>query len=155
MAPSLIELLVGDQVPPGSVPASISLYVTTCAECGTVFAVGAHFLNARRKDGQTFFCPNGHSLGYGPSEADKLRKQLKQVELAKQAAEVGARQAAADREALRRSNRALKGVVTRIKNAAARGVCPCCGEYFPDLHSHMQQQHPDYEKQVEPEEASS
>ena len=30
-----------------------------------------------RKNGNAFFCPNGHSLTYGDGENEKLKKQIK------------------------------------------------------------------------------
>lgn len=39
---------------------------------------------------------------------------------------------------------ATKGVVTRLKNRARNGVCPCCIRTFKDLHMHMASEHPNF-----------
>jgi predicted RNase H-like nuclease (RuvC/YqgF family) len=51
----------------------------TCATCGTAFCMDAHLNKKLRESGREFFCPNGHSLSYRPSEVEKLRGQVKRL----------------------------------------------------------------------------
>lgn len=39
---------------------------------------------------------------------------------------------------------AARGQVTRLKNRAAAGVCPCCNRTFHQLVRHMAAKHPDF-----------
>ena len=116
---------------------SLILETTSCIACGMVFAVPQDWLAARRKDGQGFHCPGGHSLVFTVTENDKLRRQVKQLEASRQAARDQA-------EAAERSNAALRGVITKTKKRVANGACPCCRRHFANLQGHMATKHPDY-----------
>lgn len=120
------------------------LIVTDCAQCGVVFAITEEFRERRRADGKSLYCPNGHTLTYGKSEADKLREQLQERE--RRITFLRDMRAGADRraDAAERSLRATKGVVTKMKKRAAAGVCPCCNRHFAELERHMATKHPDY-----------
>lgn len=108
-----------------------------CATCGVVFGIDRRFIAQRRKDGRDFYCPNGHSLSFKESDADRLRRRVKSLE-AQTTHERDQRQAA------ERSARAYKGQVTKIRRRVGNGVCPCCNRSFADLHRHMAGQHPDF-----------
>jgi hypothetical protein len=43
------------------------LEVTVCT-CGVLFAAPQKLLDTRRFDGQSFYCPNGHSLSFKGTE---------------------------------------------------------------------------------------
>lgn len=45
---------------------------------------------------------------------------------------------------MERSAAAQRGVLTRLKNRVAAGVCPCCHRSFKQLSEHMKMKHPDY-----------
>ena len=45
-----------------------------CITCGIEFAPPEHYESARREDGRTFYCPNGHELSY---PAQPTRRELK------------------------------------------------------------------------------
>jgi uncharacterized C2H2 Zn-finger protein len=49
---------------------------TNCCVCGVVFGVPDFFLEARRKDKKTFYCPNGHNLSYTESSQDVKIREL-------------------------------------------------------------------------------
>lgn len=122
----------------------IEYFTMKCGECGIHFAMDSVFRKEKKVTGDGWFCPNGHSRVYRETEAQRLQKQLD----AKQAALEGAR-ASVQRERdwrreTERSNSALKGVVTRTKNRAAAGLCPCCRRTFSQLARHMKNQHPEY-----------
>lgn len=55
---------------------TINITATTCAMCGAVFGMAEHLFNRRKEDGLPFFCPNGHSLNFGPSELSKTQAKL-------------------------------------------------------------------------------
>ena len=97
-------------------------------------------LDARRDDGRSFYCPNGHSLSYKGTR-HKLERDLKTAK------DRAARERAL-RDQAEASLRATKGVVTKQRKRlerVANGVCPCCNRSFRDLKRHMQTKHPDYE----------
>lgn len=50
--------------------------VEDCCTCGVIFAVDRSYLDARKTDLATFYCPNGHGMSYTQSEADRLRAAL-------------------------------------------------------------------------------
>lgn len=115
-----------------------------CASCDVVFGMTATLHENRKSDGKSFFCTNGHSLSYGDTEADKLRRERDRLK--QQVAERDDRiQRAIQREeaALRQRN-AARGQVTKIKNRVGHGVCPCCNRTFSDLARHMNSKHPTY-----------
>lgn len=55
---------------------SVAMTATDCANCGVIFAVTAQFDASRRRDGNGFYCPNGHPLTYGAGEVGRLKKRL-------------------------------------------------------------------------------
>lgn len=115
-----------------------------CVECGVAYCVSEGFDRARQADKKTFYCPWGHGQSYKESETDRLRKAL---ETQKQQNAMWAATANEQREraeAAERSASAQRGVVTRLKNRASKGLCPCCNRSFVNLHRHMAGQHPDF-----------
>lgn len=92
-------------------------------------------------------CPWGHPGVYrsGPTEADELRRErnrLKQ-QLAEKDDEIRAQRE--HREAAERRTSAARGQITKLKNATAGGLCPCCGMSFVQLRSHMKSKHPEFQ----------
>lgn len=124
----------------------------TCGECGCQFAIGFTYYRERKENGGNFHCPNGHVRVFRESDVQRLTRELaqKDQQLARQKERVAAAESERDREARRVI--AQKAVVTRLKNKAARGECPCCHKLFPDLAGHMAGEHPGYEGRPEPEE---
>lgn len=57
-----------------------------CCDCTVRFAVTKTFENRRRKDGRTFYCPNGHAQHYPPAEkprdeqVEDLEEQVEELE---------------------------------------------------------------------------
>lgn len=125
-----------------TITAGCDLEVHCCCVCGIHFGVPFRLLQQKRQKGGTFYCPNGHQLGWNETELDRLRKQAERA----RAAETAARD---QRDASERSNRALRGVITRERRRVANGVCPCCGRHFEQLQRHMETQHPDYAERCE------
>lgn len=82
----------------------------------------------------------GHSWVYkGENLEQKLKRR--EDELAR---------TRADRDQVKASNRALKGVVTRTKKRVGNGVCPCCNRTFQQLARHMEAKHPEYADSATP-----
>ena len=115
-----------------------------CCVCGVVFAIPDRLREQRTYDGQSFFCPNGHSMVFKNSEKQCLQRELK------------AAQDRADREAywkeharqraaaLERSRNAVRGVVTRMRKRVGAGCCPCCKRHFENLQRHIATKHPHF-----------
>lgn len=129
---------------------NVTLNPLECCNCGVVFAITETFESRRRKSGDIFYCPNGHGQSYtpGPTEADKLREQLKQEARSREVMETRLAAAKQTVETLRRSRAAMSGEITKIKKRVANSVCPCCNRSFPNdkLHLHLATKHPDFTK---------
>lgn len=123
---------------------SRTLYVQECCACSITFAVPEDFDQRRRNDGKTFYCPAGHSQSYTKSELDRVREKLAREQAARERAQAREIHEHDQRIAAERSASAYKGRVTRLKNRAAAGVCPCCNRSFENLRRHMSTKHPDF-----------
>jgi len=133
------------------------LHVLRCSQCGVVYAIpeNLHALAIGRDFGKEWFCPNGHTQLYtGKSPAQKLEEQLQRERAAHDQTRASRDNAVRTLDHRTHQLRGTKAVVTRIKNRVAKGVCPCCNRYFRDLHSHMANQHPDFQN-ASTEEAQS
>lgn len=106
--------------------------VEDCCTCGVIFAVDRSYLDARKTDLATFYCPNGHGMSYTQSEADRLRAAL-----------TAARDQLA---AANRRNVNLQEKSRRERTRVGNGVCPCCQRSFGNLARHMAGQHPEWAK---------
>lgn len=115
-----------------------------CCNCSVRFGVPAGFTAYRRQDKRMFYCPNGHPQSFTESEADRLRRDLQRQQQQNARLAEEAHQAHLEREAAERRASAARGQVTRLKNRAANGVCPCCNRSFSDLRRHMATKHPDF-----------
>ncbi|MGB8510232.1 MAG: hypothetical protein WCD76_17770 [Pyrinomonadaceae bacterium] len=142
--PSLFEATFGK----GNQAPQVELDLQTCATCGIAFGAPAHFFKERRADHRTFYCPNGHGLGFGKSaaeiETEKLRRQLEEKDRRIRFEQEQSACERRQREATERRLSATKGVLTRTKNRVSKGVCPSCNRQFENLHRHMNAKHPDY-----------
>lgn len=123
---------------------TIEVEFIDCANCHMTFGLTADFIRRRRQDGKTFYCPDGHSNFYRDNEHDRIRRErdrLKQDQ-ARYEERLSAERSA--REAAERQAAARKGQITRLKNRAAAGVCPCCNRSFENLRRHMDNKHPGF-----------
>lgn len=115
-----------------------------CVNCGTPFAMSLQLRNERRKDGGSFYCPNGHPQGwYNDSDAKRLQKKLDEAtrtntNLAQQVREAQQAEQRAVDEAGK-----LKREAKRIQRRIHAGVCPCCKRTFQNLARHMKTKHAD------------
>lgn len=131
------------------------LVAIKCYKCEVRFGLNSAYYEGAKQAGprHSWFCPNGHEqhFAYGPSETEKLRKDL---ETQKQQNAMWAETANEQRqraEAAERSASAQRGVVTRLKNRAAAGICPCCNRTFINLQKHMAGQHPGFAAKETPQ----
>lgn len=110
-----------------------------CCRCGVIYA--SNVISIRRKDGQTFYCPNGHPQVFRESEADKLRKQLVEEKLKRAEAEREKEWAVVrQRDAESKTVKVEKKLRLQTKRINA-GVCPHCNRTFQQLARHMQCKH--------------
>jgi hypothetical protein len=120
------------------------LETVTCYSCGVLFAMPDNLMRRLRDTGADFWCPSGHGQKFTRTTAQKLEEErvARLQERERWQTRVKAAQDQAD--ATERSNRALRGVNTRMKRRVAAGVCPCCRRTFQDLARHMTGQHPTF-----------
>lgn len=114
-----------------------TLTATECSACGVQFAMPDGMLKAKQGNGQTFYCPNGHSLSWAKTDADRLRDELATTKTRL----LREREA---REQAERQARAYKGEVTKAKKRAAAALCPCCNRSFVQLRRHLENKHPEF-----------
>jgi hypothetical protein len=120
---------------------TLTFQVVYCChkECGAPIAIPTPTYNRFKSNPSEYFhCCFGHSQHFaGPTEADKLKRELEQERESKLWW-----QKKADQHS--KTVSAFKGQITRIKNRVKNGVCPCCNRTFQNLMRHMQTQHPDF-----------
>lgn len=57
---------------------SDEIVIEECIECGTKFGINKTLHTYKKENKKTFYCPNGHSMSYTKSEAEKLREIIAQ-----------------------------------------------------------------------------
>ena len=121
---------------------------TTCANCGVTVVLPQEVMSMRRKDGERFYCYNGHSLHFSKSKSaeQKLKGLLANETRRKNDALRRANEAQAEADKMKRKNKAERAAKTRLKNRIMAGVCPCCNRTFKNLQQHMEGQHKDFVK---------
>lgn len=124
------------------------MVIMHCGTCGTPFGMQEEVYDHCYREGGFWTCPNGHRRGWEKGNEERL-----EVELRRERDRLKQRQAQLEdevqwqrkaREAAERSASAHKGQVTRLKNRAKAGVCPCCNRTFQNLAAHMKTKHPDF-----------
>jgi hypothetical protein len=119
--------------------------IRDCPECGVTYGLGLNFIESRKEDEGTWYCPNGHPRYYPKQSTEhKLREELAEQKRRTQAERDYASRERERRLVAERQRAAAKGQVTKIKNRIANGVCPCCNRTFQNVARHMASQHPDY-----------
>lgn len=130
-------------------------YTTTlqrveCGSCYIPFAIPENLYDARLADGKSFYCPNGHAIGWTDNENKRLRREKERLERLVAAKETSRRAALDQAAAAERRRAAAKGQLTKVKNRIGNGVCPCCKRHFANVERHMTTQHPDFATHSEP-----
>lgn len=125
-----------------------------CYKCPVTFGMDRSYYEGAKQAGPrlNWFCPNGHEqhFTHGPGEAELLRKERDTLKQQAARLEESIRRQRERAEAAERSASAQRGVVTRLKNRAAAGVCPCCNRTFVNLQRHMAGKHPGFTATEEP-----
>lgn len=112
-----------------------------CASCTVPFGVHKPVHQRRRNDGQTFYCPNGHTNVYRETRADQLEKELAKEKQRRVWAEESRDIAQREAKTQEHRARAYKGKFTHVKTRVGNGVCPCCNRTFQNLMRHMKTKH--------------
>jgi hypothetical protein len=119
-----------------------------CYKCRVEFCITDDLYLARRRDRESFWCPNGHEQHFtGPSkEALRIQELEREVTLARQSRDraIETRQWAETRA--KGANIAAgkaKAAKRRLEQRVSHGVCPCCHRAFKQLAAHMKTKHPE------------
>lgn len=115
-----------------------ALESTWCPSCNITFAVPEEWLGIRRDTGESFWCPNGHSLAFKETAEQRLAKALEA-----ERARVEFWRVEADRE--KRAASVAKGRATKLRKRAEAGVCPHCTRSFVQLARHVKAKHSETE----------
>src|SRR3990167_9140447 len=112
----------------------VGMVTEACCNCGVLFAMTADFDKERRRDHKLFYCPSGHAQSFGENDTEReLRATRECLESERGwSSRLSGRLAVAER-----SLSATRGVVTRQRNRAAAGLCPCCNRHFVAMERHM------------------
>lgn len=115
-----------------------------CFKCAVEFHVPTSLYTARKRDGASFWCPNGHEQHFCETNEARLSKQVERLQTQNANLLNAVESERSVRKTAERSAAATRGLMTKAKNRIAKGVCPCCNRYFKELHRHMQDKHADY-----------
>lgn len=115
-----------------------------CTSCGCLFGMPQGYLNNRRGDKQSFFCPNGHQMSYTESTADKLRRERDLLKQQMVCLEDEKRDAWASANAQAERAQKAEAATKRLKKRSSAGTCPCCSRTFSNMSQHMLHQHPEF-----------
>lgn len=128
-----------------------TLYIEECCSCGVHFGMTKETYKIFRDNHKDFSCPFGHLQHYtGKSESEQLndeRKKIQQLEKSLKYTQESRDYYQQKNEDHKNALRATKGVVTKMKNRVANGVCPCCTRTFTNLKRHIADKHPNYKKE--------
>lgn len=120
---------------------AIAFTTESCCSCGVVFAMTDEFKQARLRDRDRFYCPNGHSQSYIGKSDRELAYEAKQ---ALRKAETRLQAEVDQRKASNRELKAKERELRRLRQRAAGGACPCCNRTFVQLSRHIKNQHPGF-----------
>ena len=96
------------------------LVVEECCNCCALFAMTVEFKAKRLIDHKSFYCPAGHKQYYtGKSNEEKLRERLTNAEIRLKTEIQCCIEAREETNAMERSRRAYKSVVTKMKRGKA------------------------------------
>ncbi len=117
--------------------------VVSCYTCGVRFGIASELHRRVVTDAEgSVYCPAcGKLTCWRESDSQKRIKELER-KLAWEMSEVTRQKEA--RASAEQSAKSFKGQVTRLKNRAVAGVCPCCNRTFKQLAAHMKTKHPEF-----------
>ena len=120
-----------------AITVEVNLNADSCVNCGVIYGVDAEFEAARRRDGKTFYCPNGHAMSF--TETDAMRLKQERERNARLTASLDQSYAALAEEEKRR--RAKEREIARLQKRIQNGVCTQCHRHFANLERHMASKH--------------
>ncbi len=126
---------------PTKTQVDLTLVEHTChtGSCSIAYWLPEVFVERRRKNHATFYCPNGHGQLYPQeSEEERLRRELRDARLDAHAEAARARRLEGD---LLTKAKEMKLFKRRIKS----GTCPHCRRHFANVERHMNSKHPEQE----------
>lgn len=116
-----------------------------CISCGVPIVMPStreSWLKNKGK-GEAFYCLNGHSQSFtAETEAQRIQKLLDTERAWREREQKESARQRALREVAERQVSAARGQLTKLKNRAAAGLCPCCNRKFTNLERHMATKHP-------------
>jgi hypothetical protein len=127
--------------------ATHAMTVMDCVQCGEVFATLTSYDSQRRRDGRSFYCPNGHSQCYSPGktiEQQRIEELERQVQIERNQRESAQRQRQWAERLAKGANIAAgkaKAAQRRLLHRVECGVCPHCQRRFKQLAAHIQSKH--------------
>lgn len=128
------------------VPSGLStdLVEKHCPTCFIHYAAPRVLFDQRLERGGHWYCPNGHSILFTTTEADKARAEADKLrherDRLKQNEAWYDERLKVERKRVATLTREMKSTHTRVGN----GVCPCCNRSFSQLRRHMSAKHPEY-----------
>jgi hypothetical protein len=118
---------------------SVAMILEECCNCGVVFGWPRYLRDQRLRDGEDFYCPNGHPQSY--TRKKELEQQLRdqQAETNRLAGQV--RVAEAEARRVKTELTFTKGQLTKTRNRIHAGICPDCHRHFENVERHMACKH--------------
>lgn len=130
-------------MPNVTITETVTLVVVTCGTCGVTHAIPEKLRDTFYKTSGYWHCPNGHQWGYGESEADRVRKSLREAEQRLQIEIAAKTKAQADAAFYKAEADQSFKEARRLRKRVSAGVCPCCTRTFQNLQRHMATKHPE------------
>jgi hypothetical protein len=118
------------------------------SNCKAQFVLpNALFVSAKACEKIMFYCPYGHVQHFSsPADVAREEQLRRERDLLKQRIAEKDDEIIAERNGrlqAERNTAAQRGQVTRLKNRAKAGMCPCCNRHFINLERHMASKHAD------------
>ncbi len=120
-----------------ALPITVQMTYMQCGQCGISFSVPEVWRAEKKRDGDGWFCPNGHQRVYSETDKQRLERELKEEQERHKRTLSRMNQAEAEASEERKKSARL---AKRIK----AGTCPCCKRTFRQLTLHMKHKHPEY-----------
>ena len=114
---------------PATVYVAIHLVPEECPVCHVWHAIPESMETRMKRNGESAYCPNGHSWLFIDDKAARLEKEntalQHRLDIAKQEAA----------EEFRKR--------TRLERRIKAGICPCCQRHFTNVERHIKTKHPE------------
>lgn len=115
-----------------------------CPTCGVIYGLAVDYEERRRKDGESWKCPNGHWVSYHKTAADEAKEEAEQLRQQLESQRGWSNKLESDLAAERKQHASTKGQLTVTRKRVQSGVCPVdgCRRHFTNLERHMATKHP-------------